>query len=105
MSQIKGTGVAIVTPFGKDGSIDFKGLNKFFKMLEEKKYKIQYRVMLSRYRGKTVCYECNGGRLRKEANWVKINKVSISVLFGEFGYLFKNEVKTSGTLWNEFPIS
>jgi len=62
------------------GNSHFKGLNKFFKMLEEKKYKIQYRVMLSRYRGKTICYECNGGRLRKESNWVKINKVSISEL-------------------------
>ncbi|MCF8390480.1 MAG: excinuclease ABC subunit UvrA [Bacteroidales bacterium] len=62
------------------GNKHFKGLNKFFQMLEEKKYKIQYRVMLSRYRGKTMCYECNGTRLRKEATWVKINKVPITDL-------------------------
>ena len=49
------------------GNRYFKGLNRFFTYLEEKKYKIQYRVMLSRYRGKTLCSECNGNRLRKEA--------------------------------------
>ncbi|MCK4922351.1 MAG: excinuclease ABC subunit UvrA [Bacteroidales bacterium] len=62
------------------GNSHFKGLNKFFKMLEAKKYKIQNRVMLSRYRGKTICYECNGARLRKEATWVTINKVPITDL-------------------------
>lgn len=60
------------------GNKYFKGLNKFFKHLEEKKYKIQYRVMLSRYRGKTTCYECGGSRLRKEALYVKIKGYSIS---------------------------
>jgi len=54
------------------GNKYFKGLNTFFKHLEKKKYKIQYRVMLSRYRGKTTCYECNGARLRKEALFVRI---------------------------------
>ena len=63
-----------------NGNKHFKGLDKFFKMLEDKKYKIQYRVMLSRYRGKTTCYECDGTRLRKEASWVKINDVAISDL-------------------------
>lgn len=58
----------------------FKGLNTFFKYLEKKKYKIQYRVMLSRYRGKTVCPECNGTRLKKEASWVKVNGKSIQEL-------------------------
>lgn len=60
------------------GNKFFKGLNRFFKHLEEKKYKIQYRVMLSRYRGKTVCYECGGTRLRKEASYVKIHDTTIS---------------------------
>lgn len=50
----------------------WKGLDGFFQMLEENTYKIQYRVMLSRYRGKTVCTLCKGKRLRKEAFWVKI---------------------------------
>ena len=49
------------------GNKHFEGLNKFFKMLEENAYKIQYRVMLSRYRGKTDCNECHGTRLKKEA--------------------------------------
>jgi excinuclease ABC subunit A len=47
------------------GNSHFKGLNRFFKYLEEKSYKIQYRVMLSRYRGKTTCPECKGTRLKK----------------------------------------
>jgi excinuclease ABC subunit A len=55
-------------------------LNRFFAHLEEKKYKIQYRVMLSRYRGKTVCPECNGSRLRKEAGYVKVGGKTISDL-------------------------
>ncbi|MCF8358055.1 MAG: excinuclease ABC subunit UvrA [Prolixibacteraceae bacterium] len=55
----------------------FRGLNRFFKHLEEKSYKIQYRVMLARYRGKTVCPECNGSRLKKEAGYVKVNGVSL----------------------------
>ncbi|MFP4059706.1 MAG: excinuclease ABC subunit UvrA [Bacteroidales bacterium] len=58
----------------------FKGLNAFFAHLEEKKYKIQYRVMLSRYRGRTVCPECRGSRLKKEAGHVKINGVNIQQL-------------------------
>jgi excinuclease ABC subunit A len=62
------------------GNAYFVGLNDFFKELEEKSYKIQNRVMLSRYRGKTKCNECNGKRLRKEANYVKIADKSISDL-------------------------
>lgn len=54
------------------GNNYFYGLNRFFEYLEEKKYKIQFRVMLSRYRGKTVCPECKGHRLRKEAGYVKV---------------------------------
>ena len=62
------------------GNQYFEGLNSFFKMLEENTYKIQYRVMLSRYRGKTVCPECRGSRLKKEAGYVKIGNTSIQDL-------------------------
>lgn len=55
-----------------NGNRYFKGLNAFFNYLEEKKYKIQYRVLLSRYRGKTICPECKGKRLKKEVSYVKI---------------------------------
>lgn len=59
------------------GNKDFSGLDTFFVMLEKEGYKIQYRVMLSRYRGKTICPECKGGRLKKEAFYVKVNGRSI----------------------------
>jgi len=59
------------------GNKYFGGLDAFFKDLEEHTYKIQYRVMLSRYRGKTDCPECKGSRLRKDASYVKINGESI----------------------------
>jgi excinuclease ABC subunit A len=62
------------------GNKHFEGLNQFFKMLEENSYKIQYRVMLSRYRGKTVCPECKGSRLKKEAGYVKIAGKSLHEL-------------------------
>ncbi|MEL6483424.1 MAG: excinuclease ABC subunit UvrA, partial [Bacteroidota bacterium] len=63
-----------------DGNDHFIGIHKFFEQLEEKSYKIQNRVMLSRYRGKTKCPVCNGKRLRKEANYVRIQDKSISDL-------------------------
>ena len=62
------------------GNKYFGGIEDFFKEVEAQSYKIQYRVMLSRYRGKTTCPECNGLRLRKEANYVKIDGKSISEL-------------------------
>lgn len=62
------------------GNKYFGGIEDFFKEVEAQSYKIQYRVMLSRYRGKTICPECNGLRLRKEANYVKIDGKSISEL-------------------------
>ena len=62
------------------GNQYFMGLNDLFKDIESQQYKIQYRVMLSRYRGKTICPDCHGTRLRKEANYVKINGKSISQL-------------------------
>lgn len=63
------------------GNAYFRGLNEFFRMLEEKQYaKIQYRVMLARYRGKTLCPECKGTRLKKEASYVKIQGRTITEL-------------------------
>lgn len=59
---------------------DRVSIDEFFRMLKENQYKIQYRVMLSRYRGKTTCPLCHGRRLRKEAEYVKINGMSISDL-------------------------
>lgn len=56
------------------------GIDSFFKMLEENQYKIQYRVMLARYRGKTVCPECKGSRLKPEASYVKVGGRSIADL-------------------------
>lgn len=60
------------------GNQHFRGLNEFFAELEEQTYKIQYRVMLSRYRGKTDCPDCKGTRLRKDASFVKVNGRSIT---------------------------
>ena len=62
------------------GNRHFYGLNRFFKHLEDKKYKIQYRVMLSRYRGKTNCPECKGTRLNKEAGYVRVCNTMIQEL-------------------------
>lgn len=55
-------------------------IDAFFEMVRENQYKIQYRVMMSRYRGRTVCPQCHGTRLKKEAGYVKINGMSISDL-------------------------
>ena len=62
------------------GNRYFKGLNYFFEKLEAKNYKIQNRVMLSRYRGRTTCSRCKGMRLRSEANYVQIGTKTISEL-------------------------
>ncbi len=78
------------------GNQHFEGINDFFKMLEKESYKIQYRVMLARYRGKTVCPDCNGTRLRKDANYVKLGDKGISELVlmpvTELRTFFKNLV-------------
>lgn len=63
-----------------EGTPYFEGINTFFQHIETQTYKIQYRVMLARYRGKTVCPECRGTRLRKDANFVKVAGKSISDL-------------------------
>jgi excinuclease ABC subunit A len=73
-----------LTPAEKEllwtGNEYFDGIHEFFKHLESKTYKIQYRVMLSRYRGRTNCPDCRGTRLRKDAQYVKIAGVSITDL-------------------------
>ena len=61
-----------------DGSLE--GINDFFKMVSENQYKIQFRVMLARYRGKTLCPSCKGTRLKPEANYVKIGNKTITEL-------------------------
>lgn len=77
-----------------EGNEYFEGLHEFFKSLESKSYKIQNRVMLSRYRGKTKCTTCKGKRLRPEAGYVKINGTSIQELvelpLDEAAQFFKN---------------
>ena len=60
------------------GNEFFDGINDFFKHVESKSYKIQYRVMLSRYRGRTTCPDCRGTRLRKDAQYVRIADTSIT---------------------------
>jgi excinuclease ABC subunit A len=62
------------------GNEHFYGLNEFFKMVEQNLYKVQYRVLQARYRGRTVCPECGGGRLRKEALYVKVGGRNIAEL-------------------------
>ncbi len=63
-----------------EGTPYFEGINSFFRMLEENQYKIQYRVMLARYRGKTLCPKCHGTRLKPEAGYVRVGGISISQL-------------------------
>lgn len=63
-----------------EGTPYFEGINAFFKMIEENLYKIQYRVMLARYRGKTLCPKCEGTRLKPEAGYVRVGGKSISEL-------------------------
>lgn len=63
-----------------EGTRYFEGINAFFRMVQENLYKIQYRVMLARYRGKTVCPKCHGTRLKPEANYVKVGGRTISEL-------------------------
>ncbi len=62
------------------GNEYFSGIREFFKMVEQNLYKVQYRVMQSRYRGRTLCPSCNGSRLRKEALYVKVNGENMAAL-------------------------
>ena len=63
-----------------EGNEYFEGIHAFFRHLESKSHKIQYRVMLSRYRGRTTCPDCRGTKLRKDASYVKIADTSITDL-------------------------
>ena len=63
-----------------EGTRYFEGINAFFKMVQENQYKIQYRVMLARYRGKTLCPKCHGTRLKPEAGYVRVGGRNISEL-------------------------
>ena len=69
-------------------------IDSFFKMLEENQYKIQYRVMLARYRGKTTCPECHGSRLKKEALYVKVGGCTIAELVEMPVYQLKEFFRT-----------
>ena len=64
------------------GNKELEGINAFFKMVEENSYKIQYRVMLSRYRGKTICKECKGTKIRVDANYLKLIDKNTNVQTG-----------------------
>ncbi len=85
-------GIRLDVPFGqlssdelrriREGTGDYIGLDGFFAMVEKKAYKIYYRVLLSRYRGYTICPSCNGARLRPEALQVKVNGAAISEVVG-----------------------
>lgn len=63
-----------------EGTPTVQGIRDFFRMVEQNLYKIQYRIMQARYRGRTVCSSCNGTRLRKDASYVKINNTTIGEL-------------------------
>ena len=80
------------------GNEHFEGLTYFFKYLEEKSYKIQYRVMLSRYRGKTTCPDCRGSRIRKDALYVKVAGKDI-------GELMMMPIKDLYTFFKELKFS
>lgn len=85
------------------GNQHFGGLNAFFHLLEKESYKIQNRVILSKYRGKTLCPNCKGKRLRKEALYVKINNQSITDLVDvsiDELKIFFDELKLSETDFN-----
>lgn len=87
-----------------DGSNKLIGINNFFQKLEAKLYKIQNRVLLSRYRGKTICNECNGNRLNKEAGYVKINNKNIFDLINmalEDLQSFMESIKMDNRITNE----
>jgi excinuclease ABC subunit A len=96
------------------GNRYFYGLNRFFEHLEEKKYKIQYRVLLSRYRGKTICPECKGARLKKETSYVKVAgktiqelvSLPIGTLYGFFSDINMNgaDLKIAERLLKEITI-
>jgi len=96
------------------GDDDLKGIFDFFQMIESKSYKIQYRVMLSRYRGKTTCPKCNGGRLKKETENIKFKNLNIQEItkmpirdlksFIQNISLEKEEEKIARKIFNEIKL-
>jgi excinuclease ABC subunit A len=80
------------------GNEHFEGIDGFFRYVESKAYKIQYRVLLSRYRGKTTCPDCGGSRLRKDAGYVKVGDKSITELVSM-------PVSRSHSFFNELTLS
>ncbi len=96
------------------GNEYFEGLDSFFEQLKKERYKIQYRVMLSRFTGKTVCPECEGARLRKEALYVKVGGYNIAELvtmpidalmeFFDHLELTPNELKKAERLLKEIRV-
>ena len=97
-----------------EGNKDYKGINEFFQMVESKSYKIQYRVMLSRYRGRTTCPNCKGGRLKKETENIKFKKINIQdmskmsifelKLFFKKIKLIENEGKIANKIFEEIKL-
>jgi excinuclease ABC subunit A len=81
-----------------EGNKDVQGINDFFKEVEQNLYKVQYRVLLSRYRGRTLCPECKGYRLRKEALYVQVNGRHI-------GELCEMQVKDLRTWFDDLELS
>ena len=96
------------------GNDNVSGINDFFDYLETRKQKIQYRVMISRYRGKTICPDCKGKRLKKEAQYVKVSKHTIGDLIDLSIYklkeffdklkLSKYEIEVSSRLVDEIKL-
>ena len=88
-----------------EGNNHFIGIKRFFKKIEAKTYKIQNRVLLSRYRGKTKCIECNGTRLRKETNYIKISNKTLSDLLNQSIVNLLNHFNSINLTKNEKEIS
>ena len=94
------------------GNDEVIGIFRFFKILEEEGYKVQNRVLIARYRGRTLCHECKGTRLRKDANYVKVQEKTISDLvqmpieelihfFTNFSFTSENEKQIAKPLIRE----
>ena len=88
-----------------EGNNHFIGIKGFFEKIKAKTYKIQNRVLLSRYRGKTKCIECNGSRLRKETDYVKISKMTLSDLLNKSIINLLNHFNSINLSENEKEIS
>ena len=88
-----------------EGNSHFIGIKEFFRKIKAKSYKIQNRVLLSRYRGKTKCSDCNGSRLRKETNYVKISNMTLSDLLNQSIINLQNYFTSINLSKNEKEIS